>query len=442
MPREALNSIDDYEGFLWTTLENWSPEQRIALAAAMAERWLPAYEEFSKQEEWGDAASLRRSLEAVWGCVAGQTLSKLALSRHAAQLRDSTPHMDDFDAEEALAACMILSDALECCGTADNVLFAVRATLSAFEAVAPEWALDPDSQPDLWRQIGVRKELRKQLKLLDQISAGSPFDEDAIKALRKNLGKPEFAGEPMPQPKSGSGLPGLTNQAAFEQYRRMVESDLKGKRPGPRDDVGGNPIALTIMLFGEWFGRYKRRQDTLNGNYGRLADEAGVQALVARQRAHDANEREIPAWDSSTRQMIDLCLQNRMNGLDVHSLEESHGYGPSLRRLWAEARRQGESDAWRHVIAWARHRPAAWEAEDRRKKKGLAHATPELGEHLGRHVTWTANNDVDHPWTAKVDGACWRVGLNDFPDALMYCLKIGDARVGDFHDWPETWQRP
>ena len=42
MPSPALNSIDDYEHFLWATLEAWSPEQRLALAAAMAEHWLPA----------------------------------------------------------------------------------------------------------------------------------------------------------------------------------------------------------------------------------------------------------------------------------------------------------------------------------------------------------------------------------------------------------------
>jgi hypothetical protein len=45
MPLEALNSVDDYERFLQQTLAAWSTEQRTAFAAAMAERWLPVYED-------------------------------------------------------------------------------------------------------------------------------------------------------------------------------------------------------------------------------------------------------------------------------------------------------------------------------------------------------------------------------------------------------------
>ena len=31
--------------------------------------------------------------------------------------------------------------------------------------------------------------------------------------------------------------------------------------------------------------------------------------------------------------------------------------------------------------------------------------------------------------------------MNDFPDELMYSLIIDSENAGDFHDWPETWQR-
>ena len=46
MSSKELNSLDDYERFLNTLLKVWSPEQRTVLAAAMAERWFPAYESF------------------------------------------------------------------------------------------------------------------------------------------------------------------------------------------------------------------------------------------------------------------------------------------------------------------------------------------------------------------------------------------------------------
>src|SRR5262249_35846064 len=135
---------------------------------------------------------------------------------------------------------------------------------------------------------------------------------------------------------------------------------------------------------------------------------------------------------------------NPLNRFDVTSLEQPHAYGPSVRWLWAEAKRKGQSDqgGWESIVAWARHRPACWEVEDRRKKKGLAYTVATLGEHLARAVTWSAADDPEHPWTAEVDGQRWRVRVNDFPDEIMYSLVIGDAVVGDFHDWPETWQRP
>ena len=53
MSKEEFNSLDCDERFLSTIIMVWSVEHRIALAAAMAERWLPAYEAFSAREEWG-----------------------------------------------------------------------------------------------------------------------------------------------------------------------------------------------------------------------------------------------------------------------------------------------------------------------------------------------------------------------------------------------------
>jgi len=111
---EELKSIDDYESFINETIASWSPAQRVALAAAMAERWLPIYASFSSTYEWGDPASLHHCLDTIWNHLRGHVIAPMELARLAAQVYDSTPHMDDFDAYEALAACTILDDALEC----------------------------------------------------------------------------------------------------------------------------------------------------------------------------------------------------------------------------------------------------------------------------------------------------------------------------------------
>lgn len=198
-----------------------------------------------------------------------------------------------------------------------------------------------------------------------------------------------------------------------------------------------------MMHFSAWAGRYSRRRNTIDGSYGQLADKVAQQALVARQRARDSAEREMPDWSQEVRQMIEMALGQPLNGFDAPSLGQPHGYGPSLRTLWAAAQRfeYSQSEAWQHILAWARHRPAAWEVEDRRKKKGLAHTTPALGALLARELTWEATDEVEYPWGTMVEGERWQVRLNDFPDDFMYSLVIEGAVVGDFHDWSETWRR-
>jgi uncharacterized protein YjaG (DUF416 family) len=83
MANPKLNSIDEYEAFLTEKMTFWSTQQRIALAAAIAERWLPAYESFSAEEDWGDPDALRQSLDAVWSCVQGRILTESDIARHS-----------------------------------------------------------------------------------------------------------------------------------------------------------------------------------------------------------------------------------------------------------------------------------------------------------------------------------------------------------------------
>jgi uncharacterized protein YjaG (DUF416 family) len=444
MATDELKTVDDYDRLLNDRLARLTPEQRTALAAAMGERWYPAYAAFSEAEDWGDAGVLRQSLDAVWDHLRAKPLAAAERGRLVAAVDEVTPHMDDFDdANEALSACVIVKDALRCTAKSDNVADAHDAMISAFNAVAPDWFMDEDEQPRLWRQTGVQKEVRKKLALLERIGATTRFDSMTIDALRRDLTSREMVGEVRRRPTPETPK-GRSNRELFEQYRKVIESDTR--RPRARMDFSQNPALLFAELIGAWGGRYGRRRQFLDGTMGQLADGRGQQAVVARNRARDAAAAGDADWPEDVRYMLDLSYKNRSAGFDAASPNAPHGYGPSLRRLWLEARQRGA--ATHHAIidaldTWGQHHPASWGTEDRRRKKTSpeAKAAVALGAKLARDVAWTDTGDVDFPWSAQVDGVRWRVRINDFPDEPMYGLEVGGADVGDFHDWPAEWSR-
>jgi len=446
MAGEKLNNIDDFERYVHAKLDAWSPKHRVALAAAMAERWFPVYEIFSTREEWGDPAHFRRSLDAVWNHLKGKTLQPGDVSRYMAQVEDSTPHMDEFDDEAAMAACVMLSNSLRCCRTNDNVTPAMQAVISGFYAVDPNWDMELEEQPRLWQQIRVQREFKKQLKLIEEIEGITQFDDTTIRALRKRLRSKDYIGESTPAAEATTGST-ITNQTAFETYRQMIENDLKhNTRDWWKDDGYAHGSYLwALMLFSEWSSRYRRRGETINPGFGssKLADVNAQQALIAKQRARDSSENALVDWGPELQQLIETALQNAPHGFDVTAFDQPHGYGPSMRALWLEAERLGYSktEVWRHIVTWARHRPSAWELEDQRIKKGLALVTPDLVALLARELSWDTTGNLDYPWATKIDEERWRVYLNDFPDDFMYSLMMDGKNVGGFHDWPETWKR-
>jgi hypothetical protein len=56
-------------------------------------------------------------------------------------------------------------------------------------------------------------------------------------------------------------------------------------------------------------------------------------------------------------------------------------------------------------------------------------------------IAWTRTDDAAFPWEAHPKGQHWRIRLNDFPDDHMYTIVVNGAELGDFDDWPETWDR-
>ena len=75
---------------------------------------------------------------------------------------------------------------------------------------------------DVWQLPQVQAELQKQLELLELVDHMAQIDPQRIKALRGKLTSKEITGSVAPRPD-----PRMTNEAVFEQYRGMIEIDLK-----------------------------------------------------------------------------------------------------------------------------------------------------------------------------------------------------------------------
>lgn len=427
------------------------------LAAAMAERWLPVYTSFSQSEQWGDALGMRRAMDAVWEHLqAGEGTAKTGetareeLVRYVALVEKNTPHMDDFDAATApaaLATCVMLREALQCCTSTQNRGIVMQALLSGFEAVSPSWEDDEAEETRRWRSGVVQRELKKQLKLIEQIGAVTHFDRAALHALRKTLNGKAYLGEAMaltttPAPsKDATGRTLISNQTAFEQYRRMIEADLRRSDEWWQKIYDPGSTSWAMMIFSAWAARYSRRRQTLDGTYGPLSDATGQHALLRRNQMHDARQASLPDCPSEILERIEMSLRNLPG--DITTLDQPHRYGPSLRTLWAETQHSGlpPLEAWLHILAWARHRPTDWQEADRRKKQKRAFATAPLADHLARELAWQRTDDLERPWATTFDAATYRIRLNDFPDAFLYTLLHDDTPLGGFNDWPENWSR-
>jgi uncharacterized protein YjaG (DUF416 family) len=440
MPTQKPNSIDEYFRYLETMLKGWTSNQRLALAAGMAERWMHVYDTFSAKEQWGDPDALHSSLEAAWNHLAGMKLEPHDLSRHLQLVEDSTPHMDFFDDHAALAASFMVQEALECCLNDHNHAPAIQAVISGFEAVLPFWEEELEAQPRLWKQIPVRGEFEKQLRLIDEIEAIVKFDPESIQTLREGLKREEELGAAAPVVPSPTAPVTVTNQWAFERYRSIVELDMKQDRADWEDDYEQGSFGWAMMVFSEWSARYGRRQQILEGEYGTLGDEAGIQALMTRNRAMDIAVSGIPDWGSEMDELFQMMQQNPHGGHDATAVDQPHSCGPSFRRLWIEGEQSGQEPR-SHIQAWKNYIPPAWESEDLRKKQGKAYSHPELGQYLAREIDWHSTGEPAFPWSADVAGEEWQIRLNDFPDEILYSLMINGYPQGDFHDWPETWKR-
>jgi hypothetical protein len=152
-----------------------------------------------------------------------------------------------------------------------------------------------------------------------------------------------------------------------------------------------------------------------------LNDHPGKEALRQHNRALDSIP--APEWDSLVRDLMN---------------DSPHSYGPSLKRLWAEAKRQGKSDedAW-HDIYRVCGVPARGEREfvDENRVPGIRGLVAEP-------IIWEKTPDTKYPWAATVGGVQWSVGVNDFPEEPLYSVSKDGEFQAFLHGWPQSWSRP
>jgi hypothetical protein len=185
-------------------------------------------------------------------------------------------------------------------------------------------------------------------------------------------------------------------------------------------------------LLSHWLVGYNSRRDALQY----IEDLPARDLLIGRHRAANALYQTVPRLPKLHMDYVGAMLADaHPYGLDVTTLSDIPSYGRSFLSLWTEAQNLCLSDKkiLAHFWRWRYARPAAWGRIDSMDSK--------LSRLLRQKIEWRTTSDCLFPWEIAGGRSRLRVRLNDYPDEVMYTLFRGDLPVGDFHDWPHTWDR-
>lgn len=169
--------------------------QRIAFLLSIAERFIPYYLRFHKEEAWGEPKLLRAALDVVWATLAGQA-AKVDLQALGEEILRVCPDTEKFEGPSvgmALAACsaavyllrFIQKDSVE------HVLESAQAAVDAVDGYAG-WILFPDHVGEDTRQMWQQQlehpltqaELRRQKDDLFLLSQKGSLDPGALRELK------------------------------------------------------------------------------------------------------------------------------------------------------------------------------------------------------------------------------------------------------------------
>jgi uncharacterized protein YjaG (DUF416 family) len=190
MQIERLKDIDQYAAALGETLGRWTPPQRMAFAAALAERWLPVYELTSRSASPETRALLRQAVDAVWDAACGKRHrqpSELDRLRHG--LAEAESAQASSGNGRGAGACRIINAALDSCGAASGVDAPRRAAVMAYDVAAQPV---PGNPPDatrkrlVWEQFGVRAEMNQHETMITLVGESPVIDDGTVERLKRN----------------------------------------------------------------------------------------------------------------------------------------------------------------------------------------------------------------------------------------------------------------
>jgi hypothetical protein len=239
----------------------------------------------------------------------------------------------------------------------------------------------------------------------------------------------------------------FSNKVLWEEYSSFRARDFLKPEPFPgMPNVSARDFLYDVMVF--WERRYYSR----HREFRYMADQVAKDLLIARTRARNARYSTLP--DVSAEQIAYVeRIQAVLTGssvpprhfkdLDVDTFLDIPSYGPSFISVWEDAKRQGYSHEQiaESIWNWSRARPRPWDRQQERKAKKQPLIDRKLTRRLAEVSVWRQTGEADVPWDADVKGHLWQVRLNDFPDDYMYTLLIDGEELGDFHDWPQAWDR-
>lgn len=174
-------------------LERMPVQKRIAFCAALCERMLPNYSEFSRETRWGSCSRLRAALDVVWDVALGAEHSSAELQSLIKECGELAPEPGEFRSpftSAALDAATAISNALDCCidggveECVENATLA-RDTIDVFLQNRGEVDID---DPQFERRIAthplMQRELSRQLEDLEVLERAPRIDSSLSQWLK------------------------------------------------------------------------------------------------------------------------------------------------------------------------------------------------------------------------------------------------------------------